>query len=621
MRGYVPPAGAIRAIALALALAVATIAAAPVPMTEFRVNSFADAQDAVPGDGICNTTRDVEPPVCTLRAAVIEIAALGRGGGPYVIRLEAGTYPLSVAFVNQTGEDYAQVGTSTVTLRAAGNNDLDLGADVHIIGAGRDTTVIDGGAQFRVFDVISNHATFEDLTIRNGFVVSSVRGGGGVRVGGSASASLIRVRVQGNEVNSGSVSGIAGVGGGIEARGITTIQESIVRNNRAQALGGGIYTSSDLNVIDSLIIGNRVSDVFHYVINGGLRRGSGGGIAARSARVCNDVRITGSTIMDNVSNDSGGGLAIAGDLRLTNSTVSGNVAVEGGGIFYAGRRCESAGNLRESVFRGSFSTIALNDATRGRPGAGGGLHLDGNANAQVEGVLLARNHDSTGAVVNCGGTVRALVSSGHNADDGFTCGFRTPTDSIGVYIDFAPLAYNGGPTPTHALAPSPIFANPAIDGGGRTDPGVDQRGVTRPQLAAWDIGAFEFEGVFPDPIIGIPIEVPGNITYLDAFVIPIQLGGPGIAGSEINDVLPGNLGGTFSVEIAQDRRSAIVRGAQIGLDLSKPTDNPDGARPVMFTVFVTRPLQGDVELRVNGGEIAGKVRYEGTSLWVIKPVK
>jgi hypothetical protein len=56
-----------------------------------------------------------------------------------------------------------------------------------------------------------------------------------------------------------------------------------------------------------------------------------------------------------------------------------------------------------------------------------------------------------------------------------------------------PLADNGGPTRTHALLPG----SPAIDRGNTdvcsADPvgGVDQRGVTRPQGAACDIGAYE----------------------------------------------------------------------------------------------------------------------------------
>jgi hypothetical protein len=52
----------------------------------------------------------------------------------------------------------------------------------------------------------------------------------------------------------------------------------------------------------------------------------------------------------------------------------------------------------------------------------------------------------------------------------------------------APLAYNGGRTPTMALLP----ASPAIDAADDSVcPQTDQRGVPRPKGLASDIGAFE----------------------------------------------------------------------------------------------------------------------------------
>ena len=57
---------------------------------------------------------------------------------------------------------------------------------------------------------------------------------------------------------------------------------------------------------------------------------------------------------------------------------------------------------------------------------------------------------------------------------------------IGVGPLLGPLADNGGLTPTHAL----LAGSPAIDAAGACT-GTDQRGVTRPQGAACDIGAFE----------------------------------------------------------------------------------------------------------------------------------
>ena len=66
-----------------------------------------------------------------------------------------------------------------------------------------------------------------------------------------------------------------------------------------------------------------------------------------------------------------------------------------------------------------------------------------------------------------------------------------PTNLINTDPLLGPLADNGGPTQTMALLPG----SPAINAGVAV-PGVttDQRGVTRPQGNATDIGAFESRG-------------------------------------------------------------------------------------------------------------------------------
>ena len=56
------------------------------------------------------------------------------------------------------------------------------------------------------------------------------------------------------------------------------------------------------------------------------------------------------------------------------------------------------------------------------------------------------------------------------------------------------LQNNGGPTETHAL----LLGSPAIDAGQNGRTATDQRGVVRPQGAASDIGAFEFEPMVAD---------------------------------------------------------------------------------------------------------------------------
>ncbi len=85
----------------------------------FVVNTTDDANDAAPGDGICQTINLN----CTLRAAITEANALA---GDDIITLPAGTYTQTLAGV----ED------------ANASGDLDILSNITINGAGSATTII-----------------------------------------------------------------------------------------------------------------------------------------------------------------------------------------------------------------------------------------------------------------------------------------------------------------------------------------------------------------------------------------------------------------------------------------------------------------------------------------------
>jgi hypothetical protein len=72
-----------------------------------------------------------------------------------------------------------------------------------------------------------------------------------------------------------------------------------------------------------------------------------------------------------------------------------------------------------------------------------------------------------------------------------SCGFPVGGDPL-----LGPLADNGGPTLTHALLPGSPALNTALL---PNCPPEDQRGVTRPQGAGCDKGAFELEVATPTP--------------------------------------------------------------------------------------------------------------------------
>jgi hypothetical protein len=129
---------------------------------------------------------------------------------------------------------------------------------------------------------------------------------------------------------------------------------------------------------------------------------------------------------------------------------------------------------------------------------GGGLFNSGMLRAAA--TIVA----DSGTSNDCGGTI---TDSGYNLDDDGSCAFTAARHSHSdVAADLGPLQDNGGPTETEEPTPaSPALGQ--IPTGTVANaillcPGVDQRGVDRPQGAECDIGAVEdaaaqVSGVFP----------------------------------------------------------------------------------------------------------------------------
>ena len=230
--------------ALATGLALVLIPAAAAQAAVFVVTTTADGNN-----GACTVS------LCTLRDAVI--AANASPGSGITLPSNASPYTLTLTGVN---EDFAATG------------DLDVRANLTINGGGAATTIIDGNATDRVFQLIGAVTlNLNNLTVRNGSTAaSSSKSGGGIS-GGSVILSF--------SVLSG--------------------------NNGATGQGGGIF-ANNVTLTNSTVSGNTTSD-------------QGGGIFAGS------VTMTNSTISGNQSTgDQGGGLfLINGSSTITNSTISG----------------------------------------------------------------------------------------------------------------------------------------------------------------------------------------------------------------------------------------------------------------------------------------------------------
>ena len=227
-----------------------------------------------------------------------------------------------------------------------------------------------------------------------------------------------------------------------------------VLGNEAGECGGGLYVSNG----SVTLTGGQVRD--NAATGVGWGDAGGGMYLSLGSATLSSV-----PIVENTAQDGGGFFNWGGTLTLVNATVSHNAATNDGGGLYGG--------IGTTVL--TYTTVASNTAM----GRGGGVLADTGV-AALGNTVLAYNDPS-----NCEGI---LTSSGHNLESGTTCGLNATGDITGTDPLLAPLAEDGG-TLVHAL----VKDSPAIDEGlCLVEPAIDQRGVSRPQGDACDIGAYEF---------------------------------------------------------------------------------------------------------------------------------
>lgn len=231
-RWYIPILGlAVGAVCLLLLGGWTTTGTLQAQTRLFTVNAMLDAQDAQPGNGICETAPDNG--VCTLRAAVQETNALP---GADTVVLPAGAYTLTLAGAL---EDLGRFG------------DLDVRDDLTLTGAGADATVIDGNGLDRVIDVPSfgSEVAISGVTIRNGDVAFPSRAADDwpwtVENGGCVlSVATLALR---DSVITGCRAGRTG--GGIYAEGELALDNTTITGNLAGEAGGGVFVGQTLYLV------------------------------------------------------------------------------------------------------------------------------------------------------------------------------------------------------------------------------------------------------------------------------------------------------------------------------------------------------------------------------------
>ena len=319
----------------------------------------------------------------------------------------------------------------------------------------------------------------------------SINGGGGVYNYGSATLTVDgcyltrnRATEKGGGIYNDWMAGVkdtllganrGSLGGGIFNQWSLAITRSTFINNQGEAGGGGIYNDRDLALTESSLISNAAAAA------------SGGGILLSANS--NAVSIQRTTVASNTANTDGGGVYVGSTsqaIPITNTTVSGNFAGnDGGGIFFVGMNTLDLYNV----------TVAYNSADRSQMGAqGGGIYANGtlmtmnntlvgnntrwiSGDAHADCYQLACTVTADNSLVeNDGPSGNGCLESGGSAN------------ILGEDPVLAILTDNGGPTWTHGLRER----SPAVDAGRIVNaPPIDQRGNSRPDGLAYDIGAFE----------------------------------------------------------------------------------------------------------------------------------
>jgi hypothetical protein len=303
-----------------------------------------------------------------------------------------------------------QSGDGSITFNAGATGTLNLASALPVIshdvqiqgpGAGQLTVRRDSGGNYRIFTVNSGATVgISGLTISNGSATlrlgggiynlgtltisgsvvtgNTAQGGGGIFSGGNlARLTVIRSTVSGNQVSGGSVSG--GFGGGILNGGTLKVQRSLVTLNTATGGGGGIHTSNE----------NRLAQTIQNTTVTGNQAFTGGGISS-DAYNNSTVSLASSTVASNTSNASFGA-NIAGRTTTVRNTIIANP--------HGGTNCQygvtSQGYNLESA--NSCGLDKPTDLVAMPPGIDGNLQNNGGPTETMR--LLA-----TSPAIDCGDT-------------------------------------------------------------------------------------------------------------------------------------------------------------------------------------------------------------------------
>ncbi len=244
------------------------------------------------------------------------------------IRSANGLAPLGKCLESMDDQDVIVfkpfVNRPTLTLE---NGPLTISSNLTVQGPSSQTLTIDANLSSQLFDIAAGEVTLQNLTLNGG---SASTNGGCIDITTSQKVTLTNIAVSTCRADSG--------GGGLFISSSTPSVEigSSRFDQNSATLGGGILSS-----------GTRVSLTSSFVSLNSASRGAG--IFVREGLSSTQIEINESSITENSSTSSGGGIySYFSTLTLIDSTVSRNNARYGGGIHCYRSSCNAIDTQLES---------------------------------------------------------------------------------------------------------------------------------------------------------------------------------------------------------------------------------------------------------------------------------
>ena len=390
------------------------------------------------------------------------------------------------------------------------------------------------------------------------------------------------------------ISNTAFNGGGIHNLNSTvTLNPGEISQNMAYGWGGGLYNDSGaVTLVNTTVVTNTAAKN-----GGGLENENQGRLTLTNTVIANNEAqglqggggifnfgtVTGSnsTIARNRASDTdGGGIWNGTALALTNVTLSNNTAqARGGGLF----------NNFGATLTLTHVTASFNEAVLG---TGGGLYLKENITATLQNTIVSSNTNQ-----DCAG-LGSPTSLGYNLDSDGACHLTATGDITHTDPQLGPLQNNGGHTDTHALlGGSPAFEAVPL---GHCPLSADQRGVSRPQGMACDIGAYEAvplslllsKSAWPEPGL-----VDHPLTYT---VTIVNVGTTTATDLIVTDTLPENI---IVSAVNPAPPTCLEAGGTVTCNLSSLDQASTAAVTIMVSPMNTGLLVNTASVRAKEAEI------------------